>query len=246
MTNENKDENNDLDNSEIQENDSKDFSQELESSYHFPKKTKLKTDFFKRNERLLIVGKTRMGKTYLLRKIIKWIKPRPLIVIHDVKREYSDLPELTEKIILKDGSKGMYRITTLDYEGVEIDDPYYVSEYICRNLFMRGNCLLIQEEVAEYIPKMGKLYDVAYNFARYLQQGQVRNCGLICTSQRPAEVHSNIMSQSQHIISFFMKLELDQKALRNYFDPQLFKYLDKYQFLRYSDPDEIHAHLRIY
>lgn len=235
------------DDNELSQGNNEQELQEKQSKY-FPDKTKIKLSFFAKKERLMIVGKTRMGKTYFVRKLIKMLKSKVLIIVLDVKNEYSDLKELDEKILLNSQSRGLYRLTHLNYPDTdeEIHDPYYLNEFICRNMFERGNCLLVCEEVASYIGKYGKLYDIAPEFARYLQQGQARNCGLICTSQRPAEVHTNILSQSQHIISFFMKLEHDQKALRNYFDPSLFAELAEYEFLRFSDPDRIYLHYRIY
>jgi len=210
------------------------------------KKTGLVLKFFKPYERLLIVGKTQLGKTFLARKLMKYYAREYLIVVLDVKKEYKDLKEITPKLLLNPLATGVYKLTSLNYIKYQVVKPKPLAEFLADNLFKRGNCILVLEEVASYIKNKGDLYTIAPKVARYLQQGQIRNCGMILISQRPAEVHTNFRSQCQHIIAFFMKLDHDREAFKHYFPPELFDRLTDYEFLRYSDPHNVFIHYKLY
>lgn len=210
------------------------------------KREKFKLSFIKPNERLLIVGKTQLGKSFLARKLMNYYKKQYLIVVLDVKNEYKNLPEITSKALLNPLATGVYKLTSLNYIKYQVRKPHALAEFLADNLFKRKNSILVLEEVASYIKNKGTLYDVAPSVATYLQQGQVRNCGMIVISQRPAEVHANFKSQCQHIISFFMKSDLDRDAFKNYFKPESFDQLHEYEFLYYTDPHHVSMYYRLY
>jgi len=200
----------------------------------------------KPGERMTIFGMTQTGKTFLANKIIRNLGKSMLIVVLDVKDEY-DLPILPIDKILKDkSSKGCYRINKIEYDGYEIKDFLSILEFLSENMFNRENCFLVVDEIARVVPKSGMLYDIAPNFGTYLLQGALRKCGLIAISQRPAQVHLDIPSESNHIISFYVHGERDLLAIKNWFPIKSIQKLDEFEFMRFTVPKELIIHYKQY
>ncbi len=203
---------------------------------------------FKNDERMTIFGLTGTGKSYLSKKILQYQARKRLVVVLDTKKEkmYKKIPELTMEKILDRKSKGLYKLNEIEfpYEGkiVKTDNPYVICEFLAANLFKRKNCLFLVEELADVVPKTSKpLTQIMPHLGRYVTQGRDSNCGFIGTSQRPAQTHTSIPSQSNHIISFFMSLEHDVKYLKRWF-PEII-----YQKFSKRDNDKIsHEFVRFY
>lgn len=181
-----------------------------------------------KHDRTTIVGKTGTGKSALLHKLSHFQSKKILVILIDTKNEYTDIPELNFKSLKK--QKGLFRVIELDIDDVIIDDMLLVVEYMSSLLFDRGNCMLIIEELGNVTKKVGRLYDIMPKFAKLLQQGRSRGVGFIGTTQRPQEVHTTILSQSEHIISFLVTSKHDLKAMGAYVDKEDYEKLNRYEF----------------
>lgn len=210
---------------------------------------------FKSDERMLLFGLTGTGKTYLAKKIMKFVSKTRLVVLLDTKREYRDIPELTEEKLLDKKSKGLYRTFQIEFNNLVIEKPTIICEFLAANLFKRGNCLLVVEEIAELVPKISKpLPQIMPHLGKYIQQGRLFKCAFIGTSQRPADTHTSLSSQSNHIISFYMSLEHDVKYLKKWFPEEIYSKFIKeknepisHEFVRFHvNTQETFHHFRYY
>jgi len=210
-----------------------------------PEKTRFTLNTLESGQRMTIFGMTRTGKTYFAEKLLKNKGKEQLVVVLDVKDEY-DLPTLPLSKIRNKNSKGVYRINSILYQGHKVNDLYYICEFLSKNLFKRENCWLVIDEIAKVIPKTGMIYKVAPYFGTYLCQGALHKCGLIAISQRPAQVHTDIPSESDHIVCFYVHGERDLLAIKNWIPIHWFQNLKQYEFLRFTVPRTLEIHRRMY
>jgi hypothetical protein len=161
--------------------------------------------------------------------LIDWLGKQTLVIIMDTKDEYHHYPELADLQQL-DAPKGVVRVKEVVWNDQIISDMFLITEFFSDICFHRGNCVLVVEEIGDVIPKGGRLYDRAPKYARLLQQGMGRGCGVVSVSQRPQEMHTTILSQSTHVICFNLFSPHDQKAVESFVEPELFDGLGKYEF----------------
>ncbi|MBA7495605.1 hypothetical protein ES702_06194 [subsurface metagenome] len=209
------------------------------------KKERFTLNILKPGQRMTIFGMTQTGKTFLADKLMKNLAKIMLIVVLDVKDEY-DLPTLPFNKLKNKNSKGCYRINRIEYNDYEIKGFLSILEFLSENMFNRRNCFLVVDEIGRVVPKHGMLYDVAPNFGTYLLQGALRKCGLIAISQRPAQVHLSIPSESEHVLSFYVHGERDLLAIKNWFPIKSIQKLDEYEFMRFTVPRQLITHYKYY
>lgn len=217
---------------------------------------RFKLSDLKKDERMTIFGLTGTGKSHLAKKILEYHARTRLVVVLDTKCEklYNKIPELPIEKLLDKKSKGLYRVRNLAFSTQKITNPTIICEFLASNLFKRGNCLFMVEEMPELIPKSGVLIQVMPKLGKYITQGRAFNCSFIGTSQRPAETHTSIPSQSNHVISFYMSLEHDIKYLKKWFPETIYqKFLKRkedkisHEFVRfYVNHQETYHHYRYY
>jgi len=189
------------------------------------------------DERISILGKTGTGKSYYLCYLIHKFSRKVLVIIADPKDEYKEVPEAPKNWLKIE--KGVFKCTYIKYKGREFRDFKILAEFLCENGFDRGNICLVMEECGEYIKKTGRLYDTMPHFARYLSQGRKRNCSLICTTQRSQDMHTSILSQSEHVFCFKLSSPHDQDAVKKYIDPKWFNSLKDWQYFHYNVNDNL-------
>ena len=180
------------------------------------------------HDRTTIVGKTGQGKSVLMHKIMHFFSKKTLVLLIDTKDEYVDIPELDMKILKK--AKGLFRIISIEQDDLIIDDYKVICEWISKILFERENCILAIEELGNVVRTYGTLYEVMPNFAKLLQQGRGHNVGFLGTTQRPQEIHTTILSQSNHIVSLLVTSKHDLQAMGAYFDKEQYDKLQRYEF----------------
>lgn len=186
--------------------------------------------------RISILGRTGSGKSAFLAYIFDYLQKQNLCVIVDTKNQYKNIPALTAEALTK-ATKGLYRIYELDLgNGVIVSDLERICEWVCFKMFERKNCTIIIEECGAVIRKSGILYKTMPNFAKCLNQGRSENVSVICVSQRPAQIHTDVLAQSDHIICFSLTSERDREAIRNYFEVDDLALLNNYEFLWYNIP----------
>jgi len=186
-----------------------------------------------KHDRTTIIGKTGTGKSVLMHKLLHFLAKKTLVVLIETKDDYSDIPELDFKSLKRE--KGLFKIVEIELEdGIIIDDFMVIVEYVSSILFDRENCILAIEELGNCSKKVGRLYDIMPKFARLLQQGRSHGVGFLGTTQRPQEIHTTILSQSEHIISFLVTSSHDLQAMGAYIDKEQYDILNRYEFFHLS------------
>lgn len=156
------------------------------------------------NLRVFITGKTQSGKSYLAKTIIKNLNNR---LIYDVKREYSQLGAVVNNLeqlhsAVKSG------VTKLVYQPINFSVDHFdsVCNYVVTYL---KNIMFCVDEVHLFCPK----HLISSEFKRMITtcQSDPYNIGVICITQRPANVHNDVISQSSIVICFKLNLQHDAK-----------------------------------
>lgn len=208
----------------------------------FEQKAKFTKGSIKSHEACTIVGKKGTGKSVLFDILMDLLGRKNLIVLIDSKREYEHIPVFTldhvsydinektgKKIYAR--TKGVFRIYEVDMGDTKVDDLYTITEWIAKLLFERENCIMAVEELGNCTKKYSRLYDCNPMLARVIQQGRARNVGFLGTTQRLQEIHTTILSESDHIICFRLTSEQDEKYMRNYIKPEYIQDLGEHEFL---------------
>lgn len=200
------------------------------------------------NERTIILGRTGTGKSVFADTLLTYLGKKVFIVLIDVKDEYIHIPVIDFKVF-NTQRKGVVRINELKVKtrtGVfQTDDLYKITEIIASNLFKYNQklkeagkplrrAMLCVEELGSVCKKGGRLYDVMYNTAKVISQGRGVEVGFIGISQRPQQVHTDFLSQSDHIISFEVSSKHDLEAMRSYFSKEQFENLQRFEFVHYN------------
>lgn len=217
---------------------------------------KFKRTTINTNQRIVILGRTGTGKSLFADTLMKYLSKSCFVVLMDVKAEYLHVPTLDFKTFFTQ-KKGIVRINELKikHKGhtTITDDLYKITEFIASNLFKHNQKLKAEnkplrramiciEELGSVCKKGGRLYDVMYNTAKILSQGRSMEIGLIGISQRPQQVHTDFLSQADHIISFEVSSKHDLEAMRSYFSVEQYYALQRYEFLHYIVKEGIIKH----
>lgn len=163
---------------------------------------------YKKGEHIFLCGKTGTGKSYGLIKLIqKHIKDD--FIIFDIKQEdfnklgchivknYSQLV----KAILSGQSKILVQDDSLNIEKL---DKYLKFLYEkCKNF------TVIVDELHELCSK----HKIAPFMKKILHIGRSKGKGFVGASQRTADIHNSVMSQTIHKFSFYLGLLSDRKRM---------------------------------
>lgn len=218
----------------------------------YEKKGKFDFNSILPHHRTTIIGKIGSGKSVLTHKILLHLSKKAFIVLLDTKGEYEDIQEFQLENLI-DKRKGLFRVTSLEYQGYIIDDNRVLAEFFS-DLMIRQNkkrkkdgekltpYILAIEEVGNVISKHGRLYDVMPKFAVLLQQGRSLQVGYLGTTQRIAETHTTIVSESYHVISFAVTSENDLKAMKTYIQADKYLDLNRFQFYHLNHSENYLKH----
>lgn len=186
----------------------------------------------KANLRISIFGKTQSGKSYFAKKLIANYENR---IMYDLKREYSHLGLCVGSITGLD-----YAIrsgcTKIVYQPIDIgvDHFNFVCDYIWRNL---KNIVFLVDEVHKFCTKF-KIPE-HFNTLVTVGQGEPYNIGIIAITQRPANVHNDVISQSSIIIAFRLNLfsEAETVSKNTGIPIDTLQNLPYYHYMMYNDVD---------
>lgn len=185
---------------------------------------------FLEHSNITIFGTIGSGKSYLCRKLQGYF---PNVFIFDTLFEYSE----QDGIILRNfhefsafvistqnqpvGIKAIIRFS------VDRDNSEEVNEYL-RLLYHRGDCTVVLEEVQNF----GTVHKIPHYLKQISLTGRHKRINFITTTQRIAEIHKSIISQSHNIFSGYCDNPLDVGTLRQYgFRVDLLENVQKREFI---------------
>lgn len=177
------------------------------------------------------LGCTQSGKSYRVKNFIipPLLRIVNRVIIYDPKNEYAGPTK--KDICYPDGIRGVIvdtvekidqaiHVHNADLIVIQpnadlIDDEMEffdsVCQYIYRNRFNLKNTILIVDEAESVAPK----YKIPKYFNSIIKQLQAFKIGVICITQRAAELHNSILSQSEYLFVFFLHEPADLKAIRD-------------------------------
>ena len=161
-------------------------------------------------EKIVIVGASGSGNTYLANTLMKslngisvWVYD-PNYQFHSSRAiVFHDLDELLK--VYDSAKRGHY-----------ILQPHDSSEHTFRRFnaeaFKRGNLTLIEDEIHNHLSKQKVLKE----FNQVILSGRPRGISVISISSRPASCPNHILSNVKHVFAFKLNLESDVKFLEGY------------------------------
>jgi len=185
-------------------------SQSQQKPAHFASGGQLNFNFIAYDEKIVIVGASGSGKTYLANEIMKGLNGISVWVFDPNYQFHSSramvFHDLSEMLKVYDSAK----------KGHYILQPHDSSEHTFRRFnaeaFKRGNLVLIEDEIHNWLSKQKVLKE----FNQVILSGRPRGISVISISSRPASCPNHILSNVKHVFAFKLNLESDVKFLEGY------------------------------
>lgn len=179
------------------------------------------------NLRVFITGKTQSGKTYLTKQIIRGSQN---VLVYDLKREYGDFGAVVHSIpeMMRAFTGGCTRVI---YQPEDLSPEHFND--VCGFIFQcLKRVLFVVDEVHKFCPK----HKIPANFNTLVTvcQGEPYKIGVVAITQRPANVHNDVISSSSVIIAFRLNLKTDAEAVTGIPAERIMQ-LQKHHFLVFDD-----------
>ena len=224
----------------IENEDDKPSSQSQQKPTRFEQSGGLDFDFIAYEEKILIVGASGSGKTYLANTLMKsfngisvWVYD-PNYQFHSSRAMvFHDLDELLK--VYDSAKRGHYILQP--YDGTEHTFRRFNAE-----AFKRGNLVLIEDEIHNHLTKMTVLKE----FNQVILSGRPRGISVISISSRPASCPNHILSNSKHVFAFKLNLESDVKFLEGYLGEDVWILMPKDKRHKLKDEAELPEHTFFY
>jgi len=189
---------------------SKDLPESEVIKSHLQSGEQLNFNFIAYEEKIVIVGASGSGKTYLANQIMKGLNGITVWVFDPNYQFHSSramvFNDLSEMLKVYDSAK----------RGHYILQPHDASEHTFRRFnaeaFKRGNITLIEDEIHNWLSKQ----KVIKEFNQVILSGRPRGISVISISSRPASCPNHILSNVKHVFAFKLNLESDVKFLEGY------------------------------
>ena len=179
------------------------------------------------NLRIFITGKTQSGKTFLTKSIIKQFNN---FIVYDIKRQYGELGAKVHSIenIKAELLKGN---TKLIYQPVDLSPEHF--DEVCKYIFFNlKNILFVVEEAHKFATK--HKIPPYFNSLITMCQGEPYFIGVISITQRPANIHNDIISSSTIVISFKLTLQSDAEAVTG-IEAKTIHELPQFHYAKFDD-----------
>ena len=197
-------------------------------------------NFIAYEEKILIVGASGSGKTYLANTLMKslngisvWVYD-PNYQFHSSRAMvFHDLDELLK--VYDSAKRGHYILQP--HDGTEHTFRRFNAE-----AFKRGNLVLIEDEIHNHLTKMRVLKE----FNQVILSGRPRGISVISISSRPASCPNHILSNSKHVFSFKLNLESDIKFLEGFLGEDVWILLPPDKRHKLKDEPQLPEHTFFY
>jgi len=224
----------------IENEDDKPSSQSQQKPTRFEQSGGLDFDFIAYEEKILIVGASGSGKTYLANTLMKslnnisvWVYD-PNYQFHSSRAMvFHDLDELLK--VYDSAKRGHYILQP--YDGTEHTFRRFNAE-----AFKRGNLVLIEDEIHNHLNKMTVLKE----FNQVILSGRPRGISVISISSRPASCPNHILSNSKHVFAFKLNLESDVKFLEGFLGEDVWILMPKDKRHKLKEEAELPEHTFFY
>ena len=177
---------------------------------HLQSGEQLNFNFIAYEEKIVIVGASGSGKTYLANEIMKGLNGISVWVFDPNYQFHS-----SRAMVFNDLSE-MLKVYDQAKRGHYILQPHDSSEHTFRRFnaeaFKRGNLVLIEDEIHNWLSKQKVLKE----FNQVILSGRPRGISVISISSRPASCPNHILSNVKHVFAFKLNLESDVKFLEGY------------------------------
>ena len=215
-------------------------SQSQQKPARFASGGQLNFNFIAYDEKIVIVGASGSGKTYLANQIMKGLNGITVWVFDPNYQFHSSramvFNDLSEMLKVYDSAK----------RGHYILQPHDSSEHTFRRFnaeaFKRGNIVLIEDEIHNWLSKQKVLQE----FNQVILSGRPRGISVISISSRPASCPNHILSNVKHVFAFKLNLESDVKFLEGYLGNDVWILMPPDKRARLQDEPALEEHTFFY
>jgi len=213
---------------------------QVPSKSRFMASGELDFNFIAYEEKIVIVGASGSGKTYLANQLLKSLNGIS-VWVYDFNYQFHSsramvFHELDEMLKVYDSAK----------RGHYIFQPYDNSENTFRRFnaeaFKRGNLTLIEDEIHTWLNK----HKQNNEFNRVILSGRPRGISVVSISSRPASCPNHVLSNAKHVFAFKLNLESDLKFLESYLGHDVWIIMNKDKRAKLKDEDELPEHTFFY
>lgn len=185
------------------------------------------------NLRIFITGKTQSGKSFFCKWLLRQYEN---LLVYDLKREYTAFGVVVRSLdqLRRAVGQGYNRIV---YQPVDLSAEHF--DLVCDFVFsFLRNLVFVVDEVHVFCSK----HCIPQNFKNLITvaQGSPYFIGVISISQRPANVHNDVLGNSSLIVSFRLSLFADAEAVSSMTDIPVeeLQGLEYYWFYVYNDREK--------
>lgn len=190
----------------------------------------------KSSDRVFVTGRTGSGKSVLVQKLI--IPQLTNFVIYDYKHEI-DVPGAELFGAIGDFKRRPNKRQIIYRPSIGSDEEF---DALCRQVFYRGNNTLVLDETLFHC-QPGR---ITPHHSLIMRLGRSKGVGIVNCTQRPRDIHNNVISQCEHFFIFDLTQDTDRKKVADFCGPQLLtRFGDKeFHFYYYNVKDKSPAFCR--
>ena len=213
---------------------------QVPSKSRFMQSGELDFNFIAYEEKIVIVGASGSGKTYLANQLLKSLNGIS-VWVYDFNYQFHSsramiFHDLSEMLEVYDSAK----------RGHYIFQPHDNSENTFRRFnaeaFKRGNLTLIEDEIHTFLTKQKQNKE----FNQVILSGRPRGISVVSISSRPASCPNHVLSNAKHVFAFKLNLESDLKFLESYLGHDVWIVMPKDKRARLKDEEELPEHTFFY
>lgn len=167
-------------------------------------------------ENVIIVGSSQEGKTHLATNICATMSPPYNFIVFTPHKE-SELAKINVNCI-------KHNVFDVKGEGLEIVIPIIDSQQffdsLCEKVFTLTNVVFVMDELHNYCSK----YQIPKPLGILLRNCNNRNISYVAIFQRPQEVPSMVLSNSNHRYCFYLDLFTDVDYMKEFIGMEMEKF----------------------